>query len=388
MFALIFVFFVTGNVWCFNLTLTWKDASPDGIQRPVIFVNEVFPGPLIRATEGDEFVVDVLNLLPEDVTIHYHGILQKGTSFMDGVPYVSQYPIKTGQTFRYKFNTDGEYGTYWYHAHTPGLYADGIFGPLVIDPKPERTVPFTYDDERIVMISDWYSTKSNEIITMIPHMTPNCIRSILLNGKGRVYCVECMDHMNMHSNAGVCQETSASLERITVPRNKTIMIRFINSAALTEFEVSIDEHDLTVVEADGTYLKNPQIVNKIRITVGQRYAVLIKTDKIESNYWIRASRYNVDAMVMQNIEGKAILTYEITNNNEPNTTDWENGTILNENLLSPYESIPPPNYSNKTFYFNITSMTNNIWTINGEPFTEPSVPMIFQKFDKNKVVSI
>lgn len=51
-------------------------------------------------------------------------------------------------------------------------------------------------------------------------------------------------------------------EKITVKRDKTVMIHFINSASLAEFEISIDNHIMLVIEADGTYLKNLQEVQK------------------------------------------------------------------------------------------------------------------------------
>ena len=65
-------------------------AAPDGYPRQIYAVNGQFPGPLIEANEGDEIVVHVTNKIDIGMTIHWHGIYQNGTQFMDGVPGVSQ----------------------------------------------------------------------------------------------------------------------------------------------------------------------------------------------------------------------------------------------------------------------------------------------------------
>src|SRR5215210_495477 len=63
--------------------------------------NGAVPGPEIRVTEGDTLRVNVQNRLPEDTTIHWHGLAVP--SAMDGVPGLSQPPIKSGEDFVYEF---------------------------------------------------------------------------------------------------------------------------------------------------------------------------------------------------------------------------------------------------------------------------------------------
>jgi FtsP/CotA-like multicopper oxidase with cupredoxin domain len=80
-----------------------------------ITINGQFPGPLIEANWGDWIEVKVTNQLTDEGTsIHWHGILQKGTPWYDGVPSVSQCPIAPGQSFTYRFRAD-LYGSSWYH---------------------------------------------------------------------------------------------------------------------------------------------------------------------------------------------------------------------------------------------------------------------------------
>lgn len=58
-------------------------------------VNNQMPGPLIEANWGDWIEVTVTNAVEtEGTSIHWHGFLQKGTAWMDGVPGVSQCPVR------------------------------------------------------------------------------------------------------------------------------------------------------------------------------------------------------------------------------------------------------------------------------------------------------
>ena len=43
-------------------------------------------------------------LQTEGVSFHWHGLLQRGTPWMDGVPMVSQCPILSGQVFQYRWD--------------------------------------------------------------------------------------------------------------------------------------------------------------------------------------------------------------------------------------------------------------------------------------------
>lgn len=103
----------------YDFTIRRETIAPDGFSKPSILINGQFPGPLIEANWGDEIqgrlselchqkcsnifcVVTVRNEIasPESgTTIHWHGLLQKGTPWMDGVPSVTQCPIAPGSTF-------------------------------------------------------------------------------------------------------------------------------------------------------------------------------------------------------------------------------------------------------------------------------------------------
>ena len=78
------------------------------------------PGPELRITEGDVLEVALHNAVPEDTTIHWHGLALRND--MDGVHDLTQSPIRSGESFTYRF-TVPDAGTYWFHPHM-GLQLD------------------------------------------------------------------------------------------------------------------------------------------------------------------------------------------------------------------------------------------------------------------------
>ena len=73
---------------------------------------------VLQVCEGDKVVIDVMNAMEGmEVTIHWHGIWQRGSQYSDGVPFVTQCPIQQGNTFRYQWIA-GNAGTHFWHAHT------------------------------------------------------------------------------------------------------------------------------------------------------------------------------------------------------------------------------------------------------------------------------
>lgn len=92
-------------------SLTWT-----GVNRTMLLINDRFPGPLIRMNRGDRLLVNVTNNMSNATTIHWHGMFQNGTNWMDGTSGITQCPIPAGQSFLYNFSVQNQFGTYWYHS--------------------------------------------------------------------------------------------------------------------------------------------------------------------------------------------------------------------------------------------------------------------------------
>jgi iron transport multicopper oxidase len=84
--------------------VTWVWAAPDGYGRPVIGINGQWPCPDIYANKGDQIVVYLTNKLGNQTTgIHWHGINQISTTYMDGPTMTTQCPLPPNMTMRYAF---------------------------------------------------------------------------------------------------------------------------------------------------------------------------------------------------------------------------------------------------------------------------------------------
>ncbi|EDW12406.2 uncharacterized protein Dmoj_GI17664 [Drosophila mojavensis] len=183
---------------CYDCPLNLTDCERphcimgDGLQRSITVVNRMMPGPAIEVCEGDQIVVDVKNnLLGESTTIHWHGLHQKKTPYMDGVPHITQCPISPHATFRYSFPADNP-GTHFWHSHTGMQRGDGVFGPLIIR-RPKQTEPhgglYDFDlSEHVLVVQDWIHDTGASIFAFHHHSSgDNKPHNILINGRGRYY---------------------------------------------------------------------------------------------------------------------------------------------------------------------------------------------------------
>ncbi len=109
------------------------------------------PGTELRVRQGTWLRVRFINHLPVETTIHWHGI--RLPLEMDGVPYVSQLPVKPGEYFDYKFRVP-DAGSYWYHPHVSSSeeLGRGLVGPLIV----EEREPTGFQHERTLSLKNWH----------------------------------------------------------------------------------------------------------------------------------------------------------------------------------------------------------------------------------------
>ena len=90
------------------------------------------PGPELRVRQGQPVRITVVNKLDDDTTVHWHGI--RLPNAMDGVPGLTQKPIRPGESFVYEF-TPPDAGTFWYHPHADTLQqlGRGLAGALIVE---------------------------------------------------------------------------------------------------------------------------------------------------------------------------------------------------------------------------------------------------------------
>lgn len=331
----------------FNLTVSKIIAAPDGVNRSILAINGQFPGPVIRINEGDRILVNVTNELSEPTTMHWHGIYQNGTNWMDGSTGITQCPIPAGGSFLYNFTVEGQYGTYWYHSHYSTQYTDGVVGPLIVHSPTEATIQKTYDFDQIILLQDWYHNPTDTLLS--DYLASGNENAEPIPDNGLIQGTNYFNCSSYGADSGYdCNDNSTRAIFSVIP-DKAYRLRFINTGAFGEFQVSIDNHTLQVVEADSTVV-NPVTVHRLPIHVAQRYSVIFHANQTATNYWLRAQMnghcFSDDNPVLDT-DVLALITYTNTTTSPNASVDWSDALEvvcedLDPSLLVPSNVLQAP----------------------------------------------
>ncbi|XP_066333870.1 laccase-15-like [Miscanthus floridulus] len=243
----------------------------------VTVVNGQLPGPAIEVTEGDSVAVHVINKSPYNMTIHWHGVKQRLNCWADGVPMITQCPIRPNHSFTYRFNVSRQEITLWWHAHVSCLRGS-VHGAFIIRPrhgassypfpKPHREVP--------LVIGEWWQTDLGQIDKSLTNgffgFNPS---SATINGK--------LGDLN-NCSGGLVEEGYV----LEVEEGKNYLLRLINAALMSEYYFKIAGHKFTVVAADANYVK-PYTTDVIAIAPGETVDALLVADAApERSYYMVA----------------------------------------------------------------------------------------------------
>jgi CopA family copper-resistance protein len=138
-----------------------------GKPKRAIAVNGQIPMPTLTFTEGDIAEIYVHNELNEDTSLHWHGLFLPNKE--DGVPNLTQMPIKPHTTHLYKFPII-QHGTHWYHSHTGLQEQIGMYGNFVMLKKTtDPTFRNGIDDLPTVpiVLSEWTDIKPENVHRML-----------------------------------------------------------------------------------------------------------------------------------------------------------------------------------------------------------------------------
>ncbi len=278
----------------FDLYIGELPVNITGTRRTAMAINGSIPGPTLRWREGDTVTLRVRNRLKQDTSIHWHGIILPAN--MDGVPGLSFHGIAPDGLYEYRFKVH-QNGTYWYHSHSGFQEQVGVYGALVIDAKEPE--PFTYDRDYVVMLSDWTDEDPARVLSKLKKQSDyynfhkrtvgDFVNDVSEMGWSAAVADRTMwAEMNMSPTdlADVSgytytylmngQAPGANWTGVFKPGEK-IRLRFINGSAMTYFDVRIPGLKMTVVAADGQYVK-PVAVDEFRIAVAETYDVIVEPE--------------------------------------------------------------------------------------------------------------
>ncbi len=200
--------------------------------------NGVVPGPQIRVTEGDKVRINVTNELEESTAVHFHGLHTPNK--MDGVPFITQDPIKPGQSFTYEFVARPA-GSHMYHSHHNAAQqvTMGLLGAFIVEPKDPALRPKVDQDYTIII--------------------NNGPLGFTLNGKG-----------------------FPATQPLVAKVGQKILIRFMNEGMM-DHPMHLHGMPMLVTHKDGYPLPQAYQLDTLNVAPGERWDVIV--DCQEPGVW-------------------------------------------------------------------------------------------------------
>ena len=204
--------------------------------------NGQVPGPMIKVADGDKVQIVVKNELPQSTSVHFHGI--EVPNAMDGVPYITQDPIKPGATFTYAFTAHGPaVGMYHSHDYALGQVPDGLAGAFIVGDEP---------------LPGGYGPVAQELPMML---NDTGAIGFSLNGKSFPATAPIV------TNAG-----------------DTVEIHYMNEGQQIH-PMHLHGIPQLVIAKDGFPLASPYQADTVMVAPGERYTVLVKPTAAEKGVW-------------------------------------------------------------------------------------------------------
>jgi L-ascorbate oxidase len=274
----------------YELVIDEGEVSFSDGSRPALTINGQSPAPELRFQEGETVEIAVTNKLDRMTALHWHGIILPYTQ--DGVPGISFPGIAPGETFTYRF-TLNQSGTYWYHAHADFQEQEGLYGPLIIEPKGRE--PYRYDREYTVLLFDWQDEKPERTLANLKKQADyyndqqqtlgDFFRDVVRDGLSTTI-KDRWDWGNMRMaktdiadvggfrfliNGRDAEQNWTALFK----PGERVRLRLINGSGMSYFDLRIPGLPLTVVQADGNDVQ-PVVVDQLRMAVAETYDVIVQ----------------------------------------------------------------------------------------------------------------
>ena len=245
-----------------TLELNWTVSA--GVVAPTrhaaqaaLLVNGAWRGPVVEAVEGDTVVLTLRNEAPSPVSLHFHGLSQRGTPRADGVARASTPALRSGETGRWVFEASPA-GTHFWHGHAGLAAALGLHGALVVRPRTGEPLP--YDAEAPpLLFSDFWAAR--DVANLSAGLTARGASfawvgnpdALLLNG---------------------ADASPAAGAAVPLPPGRTLRLRLIGASTLSYLNLAADGHTLRVIEADGAPVA-PFDARSVDLNAGERLSVLL-----------------------------------------------------------------------------------------------------------------
>lgn len=251
-----------------------------GKTKHAIAINGSIPAPTLTFTEGDTAEIYVHNMLNTPTSIHWHGIFLPNQ--FDGVPYLTQMPIKPHETHLYRFPVI-QNGTYWYHSHFGLQEQSGMSGALILKKRNEPEMPAIP-----IVLSDWTDMNPKEVDRSLHNATDwfaikkgttQSYGEAIRTGHFKTKVSNEWKRMNAMDVSDVAYERvllngRTESERHEFKAGDKVKLRVVNGSASTYFWLGWSGGKITVVANDGNDVE-PVEVDRLIIAVAETYDIIV-----------------------------------------------------------------------------------------------------------------
>ena len=221
------------GVKVFELTaekIQWETAPGQKVEAWAY--NGQVPGPQIRVREGDRVRFILHNKLEQSTAVHFHGL--ELPNDVDGVPFITQPPVKSGESHTYEFTVPvGNHGSHMYHSHYNAAQQVGLglLGAFLVDPKNPSKIERADVDYTLVLNDGAHG--------------------FTCNGKG-----------------------FPATEPVNVKTGQKLRIRFMNEGMMIH-PMHLHGMHMTVIAKDGWAVPAPWKCDTLNVAPGERWDVIV-----------------------------------------------------------------------------------------------------------------
>lgn len=323
--------------------------------------------------KGKAFDVIVDNQISEPTGIHWHGLILPNDQ--DGVPFVTQPPIRPGEKYHYHFPLI-QSGTFWMHAHY-GLQEQKLLtAPLILsDPAVSSN-----RQDIILFLSDFSFRNPKDIFNELKNngmkMQPD------LHGHHTMAMKADLNDVKYDAFLTNWRALSDP-EIFRVNPEKEIRLRIINGSSSSNFFVQLGDLKGELIATDGSE-SLPIIDTQFELAVAQRLDILLKIPKEPGIFPILAQGEGLEMRT-----GLIIATPGIDIQAIKEKAEQPLGAISyrQELLLKAKNPLPPKEVDRRLIANLDGDMAKYIWTINGKAWPDHQ-PLMVKEGERVELVLI
>jgi FtsP/CotA-like multicopper oxidase with cupredoxin domain len=224
---------IENGVKVFELTaekIQWETAPGQKVEAWAY--NKQVPGPEIRVREGDRVRFVLHNKLDQSTAVHFHGLELPNN--IDGVPFITQPPVKSGESYTYEFTVpEGNHGSHMYHSHHNAAQQVGLgmLGAFIVEQENPSEIERADVDYTLIL---------NDVA-----------HGYTFNGK-----------------------SFPATEPLTAKKGQKLRIRFMNEGMMIH-PMHLHGMHMTIIAKDGWAVPAPWRCDTLNVAPGERWDVIV-----------------------------------------------------------------------------------------------------------------